>query len=204
MHISVPCAFPTASPSHFTSLPLFLSRLDCLDNIIHHARITQRARITQTIFLTTQNLPKNPPHDLPRPCLGQVHHDKDLFRRGERADALPHLQDEVFLGLVVVGVCVFEGDEGVNGLAGEFVGDADDGGFGHERGFDERGFDLGGGEAVAGDVDNIVDAAADPVVAVVVAGGAVAGELGRSCQYWGGDCFGRRGGSTHVVALVDV
>jgi hypothetical protein len=30
---------------------------------------------------------------------------------------------------------------------------------------------------VTGDVDDVVDAAADPVVAFVVAGGAVAGEL---------------------------
>ncbi len=72
---------------------------------------------------------------------------------------------------------MLEGNKGVDGLAGEFVVDADDGGFGDEGGFDEGGFDLGGREAVARDVDDVVDAAADPVVAFVVAGGAVAGEL---------------------------
>ena len=42
---------------------------------------------------------------------------------------------------------------------------------------DERGFDFGGREAVAGDVDDVVDATADPVVAFGVTRGAVAGEV---------------------------
>lgn len=42
---------------------------------------------------------------------------------------------------------------------------------------DEGGFDLGSGQAVAGDVDDVVDAAADPVESFVVAAGAVTGEV---------------------------
>src|SRR5262249_4968700 len=42
---------------------------------------------------------------------------------------------------------------------------------------DQRGLDLGGAEPVAGDVDDVVDAASDPVVAVLVAPAAVAGEV---------------------------
>ena len=42
---------------------------------------------------------------------------------------------------------------------------------------DQRAFDLGGAEPVAGDVDHVVDAAGDPVVAVLVAPAAVAGEV---------------------------
>lgn len=42
---------------------------------------------------------------------------------------------------------------------------------------DEGGFNLGGRETVAGDVDDIVDTAADPVVAFVVTGGSVTSEL---------------------------
>ena len=42
---------------------------------------------------------------------------------------------------------------------------------------DQRALDFGGAHAVAGDVDDVVDAAGDPVVAVVVAAAAVAGEV---------------------------
>jgi hypothetical protein len=72
---------------------------------------------------------------------------------------------------------VFERDEGVNGLTGEFVVDTDDGCFGDSVVFDECGFDFGGGETVAGYVYDVVYAATDPVVAFVVSTCAVAGEL---------------------------
>ena len=42
---------------------------------------------------------------------------------------------------------------------------------------DKCGFDFGGGETVTGDVDDVVDAAADPVVAFVIAPRAIAREL---------------------------
>src|SRR5262247_345985 len=42
---------------------------------------------------------------------------------------------------------------------------------------DQRGLDLSGAEPVAGDVDDVVDAARDPVVAVLVTPAAVAGEI---------------------------
>ena len=43
---------------------------------------------------------------------------------------------------------------------------------------DEGGLDFHGAEAVAADVDDVVDAAHEPEVAVFVAAGAVAGEVG--------------------------
>ena len=55
--------------------------------------------------------------------------------------------------------------------------EADDRGLGHGLVLDQGALDLGGAEAVAGDVDHVVDAAGDPVVAVVVAAAAVAGEV---------------------------
>ncbi len=42
---------------------------------------------------------------------------------------------------------------------------------------DQRALDLGGAEAVAGDVEHVIDAAGDPVIAVLVAAAAVAGEI---------------------------
>jgi hypothetical protein len=43
----------------------------------------------------------------------------------------------------------------------------------------ERGLDLGGGQAVTGNIDDVVDAAADPVVTVTVTSCSISGELGR-------------------------
>ena len=57
------------------------------------------------------------------------------------------------------------------------VGGADDGGLGHPGVPDERGLDLGGGDAVPGDVHHVVDAAEHPDLAVRVVAGAVAGEV---------------------------
>jgi hypothetical protein len=54
---------------------------------------------------------------------------------------------------------------------------ADDRRFRHERMRDQRALDLGGAHAVAADVDHVVDSPRDPVVAVLVAAAAVAGEV---------------------------
>lgn len=42
---------------------------------------------------------------------------------------------------------------------------------------DQGGLDLSGGQTVAGDVDNVVDTAADPVKALVVSASTITGKL---------------------------
>ena len=64
-----------------------------------------------------------------------------------------------------------------DGLAGRVVGLADDRGLGDRGVRHERGLDLGGGDVVAGDEHDVVDPAEQPVVALGVALGAVAGEV---------------------------
>ena len=56
-------------------------------------------------------------------------------------------------------------------------GMGDDGGLATFRMADQRALDLGRADAVAGDVDHVVDAAHEPVIAVLVAPAAVAGEV---------------------------
>ena len=70
-----------------------------------------------------------------------------------------------------------QGDIGVDALALDVVRIADDGGLRHLRMRDQRRFHLRRAHAVAGDVDHVVDAAGDPVIAVRVAPAAVAGEV---------------------------
>ena len=69
---------------------------------------------------------------------------------------------------------VVEDTEGVDHVAAQLVRNADTGGLGHVRVADERAFDFGGTEPVAADFDDIVHAANDPEVAVIVAACAVA------------------------------
>ena len=77
---------------------------------------------------------------------------------------------------VVHGVLA-EDDERDDGLAGGFVRGAHDGGFGHGRVGHQGRFDFRGGEPVAGDVHDVVHAAQEPDVAVLVLLGAVTGEV---------------------------
>lgn len=71
-----------------------------------------------------------------------------------------------------------DGDECVDCLAGELIVYADDGGFGDSVVLDQRCFDFGSGETVAGNVDDVVDAASDPVIAFVITASAITRELG--------------------------
>ncbi len=57
------------------------------------------------------------------------------------------------------------------------MGETDDGGFGHVLMRHERAFDFGGAETVARHINHIVDAAGDPIVAVLVAATSVTGEI---------------------------
>ncbi len=70
-----------------------------------------------------------------------------------------------------------QGDIGVDALALDVVRIADHGGLRHFRMRDQRAFHFGSAHAMAGDVDHVVDAADDPVIAVLVAATAVAGEV---------------------------
>ena len=114
------------------------------------------------------------------------------LRRRKGTDVLADLQGELLLdgALAVVFELGLERDEGVDGLAGHLVAarsaqstpqlhalDADDGAFADARVLNQRSLDLGRGQAMARDVNDVVDTAADPVVRVLVDRRTVAGEL---------------------------
>src|SRR5690606_10735694 len=69
-------------------------------------------------------------------------------------------------------------DESNDGLAGRAVGATHHGRLGHQRVRHQRGFHFHGTEAVTRDVQHVVDAAHDPEIAVGVALGTVAGQVG--------------------------
>ena len=68
-------------------------------------------------------------------------------------------------------------DVAIDALALDVVRIADHRRLGDERVADQGALDLGGAEPVAGDVEHVVDPAGDPVITVLVAAAAVAGEI---------------------------
>ena len=74
-------------------------------------------------------------------------------------------------------LAALERDEHGHGFALDLVGPPHGGGFGHVRMADQGAFDLDRAQPMAGDVQHVVDAAHDPVVAVGVAAGVVAGQV---------------------------
>ncbi|MND68594.1 hypothetical protein D3C80_600490 [compost metagenome] len=72
---------------------------------------------------------------------------------------------------------MIERDIGVNSLAFNVMRNADYRRFGDFRMRDQGGFDFGGAQTVAGHVQNVVDAASDPVVSVFVTARAVTAEI---------------------------
>src|SRR4029450_8414958 len=67
--------------------------------------------------------------------------------------------------------------ESIDGIAAHFVGHAYDRRLGHLGMADQRTFDLGGAQPVAADLDHIVHAPNDPEIAILIAAGAVAGQV---------------------------
>jgi hypothetical protein len=153
--------------------------LDGLDDLLDDAGVGESGDVSQRVLLASKNLPQDSAHDLAGPGLGQVGDDDDRLWRGEGADALADLEDQILLQLVVDLVSVLDGDESVDSLAGKVVSHANDGSLGDGVVLNERGLDLGSGQTVTGDVDDIVDTSADPVVTVVVTSCSISGELDR-------------------------
>ena len=116
-------------------------------------------------------------HDFSGACFGERVGEAEVVRPGESADVFGDPLAELLFEIVAGGLAAFEGDEGGDGLSFHLVGAADDGGFRDFWVSDERGFDLHGAEAVAADVDDVVDAAHEPEVPVLIAPCAVAGEV---------------------------
>ncbi len=71
----------------------------------------------------------------------------------------------------------FQRDKSIDALTFDIMRIAHDGGFGDLVFANERTFDFRGTEAMTGDVDHIIDPAGDPVIAILIAAAAIAGEI---------------------------
>lgn len=97
--------------------------------------------------------------------------------RSKRTDAPAHLHDQLLTQSIAGLLVVLEGDKCGNSLAGELVGHTDDSRLGNKVMLNQCSLDLRGGQTVTTDVDNVVNAAPDPVEALMVPASAITGEL---------------------------
>src|SRR5262249_20677364 len=118
-----------------------------------------------------------PAHDLARPGLGQAGRELNDVGRGERPDLASHPALQIRLEDVRGLYAHLQGHIAVDALALDLVRIAYDRRLGDRLVGDQGALDLGGAQPVAGDVDDVVHAAGDPVVAVRIASRAVAGEV---------------------------
>lgn len=93
---------------------------------------------------------------------------------GNGPDDFSNMVSQLFCKSVAGFDALFHGNEGDDALALDFMGSADDCGLGDGFVSDEGAFDLGCAKTVAGDVENIVEAADDPEVSFLVASGTIA------------------------------
>jgi hypothetical protein len=140
---------------------------------------TYRRSITKLVFLASKNLSQNSPHNLSTSSLGQIWHNEDSLRSSEGTNALPDLQDEVLLELIVDLIAVLDSHERVDCLSSKLIVDSDDSSFCDGVILNQCGFDFGSGETVTADVDNVIDTASDPVVTFVVTSSSITSELQR-------------------------
>mmetsp|Transcript_143745 Transcript_143745/g.460062 ORF Transcript_143745/g.460062 Transcript_143745/m.460062 type:complete len:247 (-) Transcript_143745:1199-1939(-) len=152
------------------------------DELGDHGRIGQRRGVAQVaggihVLPLLGDLPQDPPHDLARPRLRKRGCKLHRVWSAERPQDGSHM---FFQGLVEVcrsALPLLQSDVGIEGLTLHVVGDADDRRLRHAGIGHERGLHLGGADVVAAHDDDVVDAPGDPIVAIGIPSGAVAGQV---------------------------
>src|SRR5882762_2026999 len=117
-------------------------------------------------------------HDFAGAGLGHVRDDVDGFGASDFADHGFDGRDDFVLDRFRRGNAGLQGDVDDRDAAFDFVDGGNDGGFGHFGNREAGGFNFLGAEAVAGDVDDVIDAAEDAIVTVGGEHGAVGGVVG--------------------------
>lgn len=97
----------------------------------NNGKKTYSRNVTQAVLLTTEDLAQNAAHDLAAAGLGKVVDDEDRLGGGERSDRPADLHHEVLADLLAGIVAVLEGNERVDGLAGQLVRNTHDSSFGN-------------------------------------------------------------------------
>ena len=119
------------------------------------------------VVLVGSDLAQNAAHDLAGARLGQAGRPLDEIGRGDRTDLLSHPQHELLAQRVVRRLAGVQRHKGVDALALEVVRIADDRCLSDLGVGDQCALNLGGAETMARNVNDVVDTAGDPVIAVL-------------------------------------
>src|SRR5271166_2932804 len=143
------------------------STAEGLGDLGQDGRIVDRGR--DLVVLVIGNLLHRAAEDLAGTRFGQPFHDHGVLEVGDRADLVAHHLDDLLDDLLVQAVdSGLEHQETQRRLALELVSRADDRAFSHILMGRENALHFPGGEAVAGDVDDVVGAGHHIDVAVLV------------------------------------
>src|SRR5207302_629122 len=160
-----------------TRLSVRLAVLPVADEILDHGRVCEGRGVAEIAVLVFRNLAQDPAHDLARARLRQAGRELNEIGRGDRPDFFAHPGNQFHAQLFARLFAGHQRDIRVDALPLDVVRVADDGGFRHLGMRHQRALDLGPAEPVAGDIDHVVDAPGDPVIAAGIAPAAVAGEV---------------------------
>src|SRR4051794_16600023 len=164
------------APLRSVSLVLFLLALLHLAlELLHDVRVAKRRDVAHLLALG--DVAQQAAHDLARAGLRQVVGPDDALGPRELADPLGDVLADLVDEIVGALEIPLERHERRDGLAGVLVALADARGLGDLRMRDDRALDLRRRHAVAGDVDDVVDAPDDPEVVVLVLARGVADEV---------------------------
>ncbi|GIX64423.1 HEAT repeat-containing protein [Babesia caballi] len=145
---------------------------------LQHRGVGERRGVPEVVALVAHELAQDAAHDLAAARLGQVRRRGDDIGGREGAHVLAHGEAELAHQLVArAAEGVLERHEAEDGLALDGVREGDGRGLRDDGHLHQRVLDVGGADAMPGDVERVVHPAVDPEVAVPVAVGGVAGEV---------------------------
>src|ERR1051325_11038390 len=154
----------------------------CFTSFLHRGQFRQHVQIFQGGGVALDlgagsDLLEQAAHDFAGARFGQGFGEADVVGFGDRADFFGDVQAKFFAQLAVGVDAAFDRHEGDEGLAFQGIGPAHDGGFGDLGMAEEGALDFRGADAMAGDIEHVVNPADDPEITVFVLPAAVAGEV---------------------------
>src|SRR6266851_1619282 len=159
---------------------LTLGRARCLFFVFAQFRqrrqVFERAGVAETLVAGSY-LPEQAAHDFATASFRQYISKSQIVGTREGADFLDDVLLQLFAQPVVALAATLAGNEGNHRLTLHLVGPADHRRLGDHRMGDQRAFDLHRPQPVAGNVNYVIDAPHNPKITVLVAAGAIAGEV---------------------------
>src|SRR5262249_50192068 len=116
-------------------------------------------------------------HDFAAARFRKCVREPDLVRFGKTANTLGNMTFQFIFESRLRFVACCKCYECHNALASQLIRPAYDSGFGHRGVTYKRALDLHGSDAMAGNIDHIVDSSHDPEIAVFIPARAVAGKV---------------------------